>query len=126
MFTIVEQLKVLMVFLSFVEFDPCFYNWKVDVVKEKVWKSQKKYYSKKKNPQIFMKYLLSNIINAILIWFIVKDKHRGVRGIKVYPQTPKSCILTPNPYIPSLPKFGKNLIDHPPGFLNRVHLCSLS
>jgi hypothetical protein len=28
-----------------------------------------------------------------------------------------------NPYIPSLPKFGKNLMDPPPGFSNRVHLC---
>jgi hypothetical protein len=27
-----------------------------------------------------------------------------------------------NPYIPSLPKFGKNLPDPPPGFSNRVHL----
>ncbi len=27
-----------------------------------------------------------------------------------------------NPYIPSLPKFGKNLIDPPPRILNRVHL----
>jgi hypothetical protein len=27
-----------------------------------------------------------------------------------------------NPYIPSLPKFGKNLTDPPPGFSNRVHL----
>ncbi len=29
-----------------------------------------------------------------------------------------------NPYIPSLPKFGKNLPDPPPGFSNRVHLCT--
>jgi hypothetical protein len=28
-----------------------------------------------------------------------------------------------NPYIPSLPKFGKNLMDPPSGFSNRVHLC---
>ncbi len=28
-----------------------------------------------------------------------------------------------NPYIPSLPKFGKNLIDPPPRISNRVHLC---
>jgi hypothetical protein len=27
-----------------------------------------------------------------------------------------------NPYIPSLPKFGKNLIDHPPRISNSVHL----
>jgi hypothetical protein len=27
-----------------------------------------------------------------------------------------------NPCIPSLPKFGKNLMDPPPGFSNRVHL----
>ncbi len=27
-----------------------------------------------------------------------------------------------NPYIPTLPKFGKNLIDPPPGISNRVHL----
>jgi hypothetical protein len=27
-----------------------------------------------------------------------------------------------NPYIPSLPKFGKNLPDPPPGFSNRVHI----
>jgi hypothetical protein len=27
-----------------------------------------------------------------------------------------------NPYIPSLPKFGKNLMDPPSGFLNCVHL----
>ncbi len=28
-----------------------------------------------------------------------------------------------NPYIPSFPKFGKNLIDPPPRVSNRVHLC---
>ncbi len=28
-----------------------------------------------------------------------------------------------NPYIPSLPKFGKNLIDPPPRISNPVHLC---
>jgi hypothetical protein len=27
-----------------------------------------------------------------------------------------------NPYIPSLPKFGKNLLDPPPRISNRVHL----
>jgi len=27
-----------------------------------------------------------------------------------------------NPYIPSLPKFSKNLMNPPPGFLNLVHL----
>jgi hypothetical protein len=65
---------------------------------------------------------------------------RGVRGgIKVYPpsnffgklvnknaikhqkgaSSPKNFH---NPYIPSLPKFGKNLTDPPPGFSSRVHL----
>jgi hypothetical protein len=29
-----------------------------------------------------------------------------------------------NPYIPSLPKSGENLMDPPPGFSNRVHLWS--
>ncbi len=29
-----------------------------------------------------------------------------------------------NPYIPSLPKFGKNLIDPPPRISNGVHLCT--
>jgi hypothetical protein len=29
-----------------------------------------------------------------------------------------------NPYIPSLPKFGKNLLDPPPIISNRVHLWS--
>jgi hypothetical protein len=28
-----------------------------------------------------------------------------------------------NPYIPSLPKFGKNLMDLPPVFSNHTHLC---
>jgi hypothetical protein len=28
-----------------------------------------------------------------------------------------------NPYIPSLPKSGKTLMDPPSGFSNRVHLC---
>jgi hypothetical protein len=31
-----------------------------------------------------------------------------------------------NPYIPSLPKFGKNLMDPPPGFSNHVHVCTES
>ncbi len=31
-----------------------------------------------------------------------------------------------NPYIPSLLKFGKNLMDPTPGFSNCVHLCILS
>jgi hypothetical protein len=64
----------------------------------------------------------------------------GVRGgIKVYPPSKifaelvnKNAIkhrkgVPPknfhNPYIPSLSKFGKNLMDPPSGFSNRVHLC---
>jgi hypothetical protein len=27
-----------------------------------------------------------------------------------------------NPYIPFLPRFGKNLMDSPPGFSNRLYL----
>ena len=71
------------------------------------------------------------------------DAHRGwggVRGvITVYPPSTifaklvnKKAIkhqkVVPypqnfhNPYIPSVPKFGKNLPDPPPGFSNRVHL----
>jgi hypothetical protein len=66
----------------------------------------------------------------------------GVRGYKVYPPSEffaklinknaikhQKGVPTPqnfhNPYIPSLPKFGKNLIDPPPRFSNRVHLCAL-
>jgi hypothetical protein len=66
---------------------------------------------------------------------------RGRGGIKVYPPSKifaklvnKNAIkhqkgvpspqIFHNPYIPSLPKFGKNLTDPPPGFSNRVHLCS--
>jgi hypothetical protein len=65
------------------------------------------------------------------------DAYGGVRG-GVYPtskffaklvnknaKTPKRCTLPQNfhnPYILSLPKFGKNLMDPPPGFSNRVHL----
>jgi hypothetical protein len=65
---------------------------------------------------------------------------RGEReGIKVYPPSKffaklvnKNAIKhqkgVPSPknfhniYIPSLPKFGKNLMDPPSGFSNRVHL----
>jgi hypothetical protein len=72
------------------------------------------------------------------------DAHRGggegVRGgIKVYPPSKifaklvnknaikhQKVVPSPqnfhNPYLPSLPKFGKNLPDPPPGFSNRVHL----
>ena len=73
----------------------------------------------------------------------VVSKHRctqGGGGIKVYPPSKifaklvnKNAIKHQkgvpshqnlnNPYIPSLPKFGKHLMDPPPGFLNRVHLC---
>jgi hypothetical protein len=65
---------------------------------------------------------------------------RGERGIKVHPTSKilaklvnknaikhqKRCTLlknVDNPYIPSLSKFGKNLMDPLPGFSNRVHLC---
>ena len=63
------------------------------------------------------------------------DAHRGgeggVRGggIKVYPPSKIFAKLVNKNAIkhqkgaPSLPKFGKNLIDPPPGFSNRVHLC---
>jgi hypothetical protein len=70
---------------------------------------------------------------------------RGVRrrgGIKVYPPSKIFAKLVNkiaikyqkgvpssqnfhNPYIPSLPKFGKNLMDPLPGFPHRVHLCFL-
>ncbi len=65
---------------------------------------------------------------------------RGLGGIKVYPPSEifaklvnKNAIKHQkgvpslqnfhNPYIPSLPKFGKNLPDPPPRISNRVHLC---
>jgi hypothetical protein len=66
----------------------------------------------------------------------------GVRGgIKVYPPSEifaklvnknaikhQKGVPSPqnfhNPYIPSLPKFGKNLLDPTPRFSNRVHLWS--
>jgi hypothetical protein len=38
---------------------------------------------------------------------------------------PQKCTLHPklsNPYIPSLPKLGKDLIDPHPEFFNRLHL----
>ena len=64
----------------------------------------------------------------------------GWRGIKVYPPSEifaklvnKNAIKHQkgvasqknfhNPYIPSLPKFGKNLIDPPPRISNHAHLC---
>jgi hypothetical protein len=68
---------------------------------------------------------------------------RGERvGIKVYPPSKifaklvnknaikhQKGVPSPqnfhNPYVPSLPKFGKNLMDPPSGFSNRVHLCNL-
>ncbi len=69
------------------------------------------------------------------------DAHRGGGwgGIKVYPPSKffaklvnKNAIKhqkgvpspqnSHNPYIPSLPKFGKNLLDPPPRISNRVHL----
>ena len=69
------------------------------------------------------------------------DAHRGGEGgeggIKVYPPSKfyaklvnKNAIKHQkgvpknfhNPYIPSLPKFGKNLLDPPPRISNRVHL----
>jgi hypothetical protein len=63
----------------------------------------------------------------------------GEGGIKVYPPSKifaklvnknaikhQKGVPSPkkfhNPYIPSLPKFGKNLMDPPSGFPNRVHL----
>jgi hypothetical protein len=64
----------------------------------------------------------------------------GEGGIKVYPPSKmfsklvnknaikhQKGVPSPknfhNPYIPSLPKFGKKLTDPPPGFSNLVHLC---
>jgi hypothetical protein len=64
---------------------------------------------------------------------------RGWVGIKVYPPFKifaklvyknaikhQKGVPSPqnfhNPYLPSLPKFGKNLTDPSPGFSNRVHL----
>jgi hypothetical protein len=66
--------------------------------------------------------------------YISIDAHRGGEGgIKVYPPSKMFAKLViknaikhqnfHNPYIPSLPKFGKDLMDPPPGFSNRVHLC---
>jgi hypothetical protein len=69
------------------------------------------------------------------------DAHRG-GGIKVYPPSKifaklvnknalkhQKGVPSPqnfhNPYIPSLPKSGKNLMDPPPGFLNHVHLSHI-
>jgi hypothetical protein len=67
--------------------------------------------------------------------------HTGGRGgIKVYPPSKilatlvnknaikhQKVVPSPknfhNPYIPSLLKSGKNLMDPPPGFSNRVHQC---
>jgi hypothetical protein len=72
---------------------------------------------------------------------ITIDVHRGRGGgIKVYPSSEifaklvnknaikhQKGVPSPqnfyNPYIPSLPKFGKNLFDPPPRISNRVHLC---
>ena len=77
--------------------------------------------------------------------FNVVPKHRctqgGWGGIKVYPPSEiiaklvnKNAIkhqkgvpsqkIFYNPYIPSLPKFGKNLIDPPPRISDRVHLSN--
>ncbi len=79
--------------------------------------------------------------------FLYIDEHRGGgggggrEGIKVYPHSKffaklvnknaikhQKGVTSPqnfhNPYIPSFPKSGKNLMDPPPGFSNRVHLCS--
>jgi hypothetical protein len=70
---------------------------------------------------------------------ICKRKEGGRGGIKVYPPSKffaklvnknaiknQKGVTSPqnfhNPYIPSLPKFCKNLIDPPSGFSNRVHL----
>ncbi len=67
------------------------------------------------------------------------DAHRGVRGginvYKIFAQLVNKDAMkhqkgvpypqnVHNPYIPSasLPKFGKNLMDPPSGFSNRVHL----
>jgi hypothetical protein len=64
----------------------------------------------------------------------------GVRGIKVYPRSkifaklvnkntikPQKGVPHPknfhNPLIPSLPKFGANLMGPLSGFSNRMHLC---
>jgi hypothetical protein len=69
----------------------------------------------------------------------VRGMKGGEGGIKVYPPSNffaklvnknaikhQKVVPSPpnfhNPYIPSLPKFGKNLPDPPPGFSNRVHL----
>jgi hypothetical protein len=81
--------------------------------------------------------------NYFLISDLSIDAHRGGEGgeggIKVYPPSKifaklvnknaikhQKVVPSPqnfhNPYIPSLPKFDKNLPDPPPGFSNRVHL----
>jgi hypothetical protein len=44
----------------------------------------------------------------------------AIKHQKVVP-SPKNL---QNPYIPSLPKFVKNLPDPPPGFSNRLHLLT--
>jgi hypothetical protein len=87
-------------------------------------------------------------LNILLCLFFVSlfisliDAHRegvGGGGIKVYPPSKifaklvnKYAIKTQkgipsaqnfhNPYIPSLPRRGQNLMDPPPRFSNRVHL----
>ncbi len=81
---------------------------------------------------------------ADLLWVVAIDAHRGGGwwgGIKVYPPSKifarlvnknaikhQKVVPSPknlkNPYIPSLPKFGKNLPDPPPGFSNRLHLLT--
>jgi hypothetical protein len=92
-------------------------------------------------------YLINRLQNKLLTANLkVNDKHRctqggegGEGGIKVYPPSKffaklvnknaikhQKGVPSPknfhNPYIPSLPKFGKNLMDPPSGFSNRVHL----
>ena len=65
-------------------------------------------------------------ISDYIKWLPLYPPHRytqggeGGGGIKVYP--PSKIFATPR-YIPSLPKFGKNLMDPLPGFLNCVHQC---
>ncbi len=79
--------------------------------------------------------------NLLLFWLKSIDAHRGGwGGIKVYPPSKifaklvnknaikhQKGVPSPknfhNPYIPSLPKFVKNLPDPPPRISNRVHLC---
>jgi hypothetical protein len=50
------------------------------------------------------------------------SKHVNKKAIKHQKGVPSPQNFH-NPYIPSLPKFGKNLTNPPPGFSNRVHLC---